>query len=142
MNEEKSKNKPGPQTGHTVEITKPAIVIGRNKTPVPMDEVEMLASVGCNDAEIAKYFGVKDDTLRRHFADYLINGRHKLKLSLRQAQLRTALEGNVTMLIWLGKQILQQTESGASNDEVRPLPWSDDVDEVEVIDVEHEDADE
>jgi len=80
-------NKPGPQTGHWAEITKMGIVIGRNKIAVPPDEVEHQASLGCTDREIAAYFGVKEDTLRRHFADYLVKGRHNLKTSLPQAQL-------------------------------------------------------
>lgn len=125
-------NKPGPKTGHTVDIIKQGIVVGRNKIPVPPDEVEHLASLGCSDTEIAKYFGVTDHSLRRHFAVNLIKGRHNLKLTLRQAQIRVALEGNPTMLIWLGRNMLQQSEAGIANDEVRPLPWTDDIDEVSV----------
>ena len=101
------------------------IIIGRNKTVVPPEEVEDLASLGCTDRDIANWFGVKEDTLRRHFADYLIKGRHNLKTSLRQAQLRVALDGNPTMLIWLGKNILAQQESGLANPDNRALPWSD-----------------
>lgn len=132
-------NKPGPQTGHWAEIVKMGIVIGRNKTAVPPDEVEHQASLGCTDAEIAKYFGVKDDTLRRHFAEYLIKGRHNLKTSLRQAQLRVALEGNPTMLIWLGKNVLNQNDNGTASDDRRPLPWSDTIDDL-VVDDEDIDA--
>lgn len=133
MNEESKDNtynKPGPKTGHTVEITKTAIVVGRNKVPVCPDEVETLASVGCTDRDIARHFGVKEDTLRRSFADYLAKGRHQLQLRLRQKQLQVALEGNVVMLIFLGKVYLQQNENGMSSDEVRALPWTDDIDEV------------
>jgi hypothetical protein len=133
MNEESHDNhlraKPGPKSGHTVDFIKQGIVVGRNKVPVPPDEVEHLASLGCSDAEIARYFGVTDHSLRRHFAVNLVKGRHNLKLSLRQAQLRVALEGNPTMLIWLGRNLLQQNEAGTTSEEVRPLPWSDDIDE-------------
>lgn len=114
------------------------IVVGRNKIVVPPEEVEHFASLGCTDREIAQYFGVKEDTLRYNFADYLTKGRHTLKVTLRQAQLRTALEGNATLLIWLGKNILQQSDTGITNDDVRPLPWSDDIDE-EVLDDAEED---
>lgn len=138
MNDESEKpdippqrNKPGPQTGHWVDIVKPAIVIGRDKTPVPPDEVEHMASLGCPDREIATYFAVKEDTLRRHFADYLVKGRQRLKTSLRQAQIRIALEGNAVMLIWLGKNILQQNDYGTASADHAPLPWSDDVDTVD-----------
>jgi len=139
---DKPYNKPGPQTGHWTEIVKMGIVIGRNKTAVPPDEVEMMASLGCTDREIAAYFGVKEDTLRRHFADYLIKGRHQLKTTLRQAQLRVALEGNPTMLIWLGKNVLNQNDAGTTNDDRRPLPWTDDMDEDTLEDEQEEqDAD-
>jgi len=143
MNEEsndKPHGKPGPQTGHTVEITKLAKVIGRNKIPVCFDEVEHLASLGCTDRDIANYFGVKEDTLRRGFAENLQIGRHKLKISLRQAQLRVALEGSVPMLVWLGRNMLAQNETGTTSDDKRPLPWTDDMDE-DTIDDEQEEQD-
>lgn len=125
---DKPYNKPGPQTGHWAEIVKMGIVIGRNKIAVPPDEVEHQASLGCTDREIATYFGVKEDTLRRHFADYLIKGRHNLKTTLRQAQLRAAIENlNPALLIWLGKNILQQNDNGTASDDKRPLPWSDEM---------------
>jgi hypothetical protein len=118
--------KPGPQTGHWAEVIKMGIVIGRNKIAVPPDEVEHQASLGCTDRDIATYFGVKEDTLRRHFAEYLIKGRHNLKTSLRQAQLRAALENlNPALLIFLGKNLLGQGDSGIQTDENRALPWND-----------------
>lgn len=144
MSEETSK-RPGPQTGHTVEIVKTAIVVGRDKTPVPPDEVEHMASLGCPDREIATYFGVKEDTLRRHFAAFLTKGRQQLKTSLRQAQIRLALEGNAVMLIWLGKNLLQQNDAGTTSEEARPLPWTDEIDDVvsseDDLELENEDAD-
>jgi hypothetical protein len=33
-----------------------------------------------------------------------------MKIRLRRAQLRLAIDGNVTMLIWLGKQYLGQSD--------------------------------
>jgi hypothetical protein len=124
-----NKSKPGPKGGAWGEVIKRGIMIGRNAVVVPPDEVEHLAQLGCTDAEIARYFGVKEDTLRRHFETELAHGRHNLKTTLRQAQLRVALEGNPTMLIWLGKNLLSQNESGQGSDEKRPLPWSDNMDD-------------
>lgn len=112
----------GPQY---TEITKLAMIVGRNQIPVPPDEVELMASIGCTDREIAEHFGIKDDTLRRNFADFLIKGRSELKQRLRQAQLRVAFEGNPTMLIWLGRNILAQTETPAST-QAEVLPFTDD----------------
>jgi hypothetical protein len=113
----------GPQY---TEITKTAIIVGRNNIPVPMDEVETMAQIGCTDREIAEHFGIKEDTLRRNFADYLIKGRSMLKQRLRQAQLRVAFEGNPTMLIWLGRNILGQNENIFANDDNKILPFTDD----------------
>ena len=133
MNEEsndKPYNKPGP-TGEPkwAEKLVKGIVVGRNKIIVPPEEVEHLASLGVSDREIAAYFDVHENTLRYNFKEYLTKGRHNLKITLRQAQLRVALEGNPTLLIWLGKNILNQNDSGTTSDDKRPLPWTDDMDD-------------
>ena len=129
-NTPKPYNKPGPngEPKWGEKIIK-GIVVGRNKIVVPPEEVEHFASLGCTDREIARYFDVTESTLRYNFSDYLVKGRHHLKTTLRQAQLRFALEGNATLLIWLGKNILQQNDAGTTSDEVRALPWTDDMDD-------------
>jgi len=121
----------GPQY---TEIIKPAIIVGRNNIPVPPDEVELMAKIGCTDSEIADHFNIKDDTLRRNFADNITKGRSELKQRLRKAQLKVAFEGNPTMLIWLGKNILGQQESpqGASKG---VLPFTDDEDNKFIEDI-------
>jgi hypothetical protein len=110
------------------------IVVGRNKIVVPPDEIEHLASLGCTDREIAQYFDISESTLRYQLSSFLIKGRHQLRTTLRQAQLRVALEGNPTMLIWLGKNVLSQNDAGTTSDDRRPLPWSDDMSD-EVVDI-------
>jgi len=129
--------KPGP-SGEPKwgEKTIRGIVVGRNKTIVPPEEVEHFASLGCTDREIANYFGITESTLRYNFSDYLTKGRHALKTTLRQAQLKVALEGNPTMLIWLGKNILQQNDNGTTSDDARPLPWTDEMDDDVVEEIE------
>ena len=117
-----SQGKAGPDY---TEITKLAIIVGRNQIPVPPDEVELMAKIGSTDREIAEHFGITDSTLRYNFTDYLIKGRSELKQRLRQAQLRVAFEGNPTLLIWLGKQILGQTETPLQAGK-EPLPFQDD----------------
>ena len=119
-------------------ITKPAMLVGRNNTPVPPDEVELMASIGCTDREIAEYFGINDDTLRYNLKDFLINGRQQLKNSLRRAQLRVALDGSAALLIWLGKNILGQQESPTNTDDNKPLPWTDDEREEVISELETE----
>lgn len=110
------------------EVTKRGLVVGRGKTQrvVPPDEVYKLAAMGCPDREIAEWFDVSESTLRYNFSSYLTKARAHLKQRLRQAQLRTAFEGNPTMLVWLGKNILGQTDNPINTEDNKPLPWSDD----------------
>jgi hypothetical protein len=98
---------------------------GRNKRVVVPKDVYELAAIGCNDREIARWFDMDENTLRYNFKDILDKGREDLKASLRRAQLRLALSGNATMLIWLGKQILSQQETPINSDTNTPLPWSE-----------------
>lgn len=144
MNEESNdKSKPGPKgIPKWGTITKEGIIVGRQGIIVPPDEIEHLASLGCTDREIADYFKISESTLRYNFSDYLLKGRYQLRNSLRQAQLRLAIEQlNPTMLIWLGKNILQQNDAGTTSDAKRPLPWTDDIDDDVVENEDQEDAD-
>lgn len=108
------------------EVTKKGLIIGRapKQRVVPPDEVYKLATMGCPDREIAEWFDVSEATLRYNFSSYLTKARAQLKQRLRQAQLRVAFEGNPTMLIWLGKQVLQQSDQPFNSDDDKPLPWS------------------
>ena len=127
VEEQSKQNKPGPK-GEAVwgTVTKKGIVVGRQKIIVPPDEIEHLASLGCTDKEIADYFQVNENTLRYNFSVYLTKGRHQLRTTLRQAQLRHALNGSAALLIWLGKNILGQTDNGLAGDSTKVLPWTDD----------------
>ena len=44
---------------------------------------------------------------------------------LRNAQIKLALGGNAVMLIWLGKQMLGQTDNPNNADTDKVLPWTD-----------------
>jgi hypothetical protein len=120
--------KPGPNGEHKwAEKVVRGIVVGRNKIVIPPEEVEHLASLGCSDRDIATYFDVHENTLRYNFKEFLTKGRHQLKITLRQAQLRAAIENlNPTLLIWLGKNLLNQNENGQDAADNRALPWNDD----------------
>jgi hypothetical protein len=106
--------------------TTPGVCVGRNNTVVPPEEVIKLASIGCKDMEIADWFGISNDTLRYNFAVELLKGRESLKQSLRRSQIKLALSGNAVMLIWLGKNILGQSDNPLNADDRQPLPWTDD----------------
>jgi hypothetical protein len=92
---------------------------------VPPQEVEDLAAIGCNNKEISAWFGIDDSTLSYNFKQELEKGRANLKQSLRRAQLKLALTGNAVMLIWLGKNILGQTDSPQTT-AAEVLPFTDD----------------
>jgi len=117
--------KTGPKPKELVEGTILGLAVGRDKKVIPPEQVQDLASIGCTDRDVANFFGVDENTLRYNFSDYLIKGREELKVSLRRAQLKLALGGNATMLIWLGKNILGQTDNPINSDANTPLPWSD-----------------
>jgi hypothetical protein len=119
-------SKTGPKPKELVEATYLGIPVGRDKKVIDPDEVEKLAAIGCKDSEIADWFGIKQDTLRYNFADQLTKGREGLKQSLRRAQLNLALNGNAVMLIWLGKNILGQSDNPQDSDSNSPLPWTAD----------------
>jgi len=102
-------------------------VVGRDKTIVPAEEVYKLAQIGCKNQEIADWFGIDENTLSYNFSEDIAKGREHLKQSLRRAQLKLALSGNATMLIWLGKNILMQQENPTNSDGGGPLPWPEDM---------------
>jgi len=73
-------------------------------------QIEKLASFGLNNIEIGEVVGYDDSTLKRNFEKFLIKGRAVLKQKLKRKQIQVALTGNVSMLIWLGKQYLEQKD--------------------------------
>lgn len=82
------------------------------RPPLEIDEklVEGLARIHCTYEEIASVVGCSTDTLARRFADLIEQGRQQGKTSLRRKQYEVAMSGDRAMLIWLGKQLLGQSE--------------------------------
>lgn len=89
---------------------------GRPKLDIDGHQVQALASFHCTDKEIASFFDCHPDTLRSRFSAFLDKGREEGKRRLRKMQWEAAEKGNVVMLIWLGKQYLNQKESPENND--------------------------
>ena len=97
------------------------------RPPALVDEgvLMRLARINCTYAEMAAVLQVSVDTLERRFAAFIEEHRANGKSSLRRAQWSAALgvkdeKGNVvrapnpTMLIWLGKQELDQKDKSTS----------------------------
>ncbi len=122
-----NKNKPqrGPYPKQLVEKTVLGLPVGRgnNANVVPPEEVEKLASIGCTDREIAVFFSVKEDTLRRNFAENLTKGREYTKTRLRMNMFRAADNLNPAILIFLAKNLLGMSDSPIDAEANAPLPW-------------------
>lgn len=83
---------------------------GRPKIIIDGGEVQKLAGYGLSNCEIADFFGVDEGTIRKGFSEILSKGRANLRMRLRMKQLEIAMRGNVTMLIFLGKNMLNQSD--------------------------------
>lgn len=80
-----------------------------------IETIEKLAQLGCTQPEVAHFLGVSHGTLetrlqREDFRAAWDRGQAHLKISLRRSQVKLADVGNPTMLIWLGKQLLGQSD--------------------------------
>ena len=87
------------------------------KYDIDKSKVEQLSSFGCTNREIASFFGCSESLLKKSYSSFLEKGRQKGKIRLRQLQWKVAEQGNVSMLFWLGKQILEQSESPSLADD-------------------------
>ena len=99
-------------------------VIGRAKTVIPEEQVLELAKLHCTSKEMSEFFEVPLSTFTDNFRDIITKGRLETKQRLRAAQLKLALNGDRTMLIWLGKNILGQAETNINTDSSQVLPWN------------------
>lgn len=83
-----------------------------------LDTVRELASEGATIAEIALAVGCADSTMRasKIAMSAFHDGQNDMRLSLRHWQFLQAKSGNTQMLIWLGKNVLGQTDSVKEND--------------------------
>ena len=89
-------------------------------------EIEIFAKYFCPMTDMAKYFGVSEAVIRKHFTQTVIQTQTKVKQRIRQKQVSMALAGDKTLLIWLGKNYLDQSDNGVKNDDAKqPLPWDD-----------------
>jgi hypothetical protein len=86
---------------------------GRPPVEIPLDRVELLCEMGFTQADLGRYFGVTERTIRNRrkqerFREAMERGEALMCIALRRKQLELALKGDRTMLIWLGKQRLGQ----------------------------------
>jgi len=98
---------------------------GRPAIRLDTEIIENMAAIHCTNREIAEVLGVSVDTLQRNFPSFLQKGRARGKAKLRRMQWQAAENGNSTMLVWLGKNILQQTDQPLDTEDNQPLPFVD-----------------
>ena len=95
----------------------------QTKYNIKGEEVQKLSKFGMTNVEIADFFGCDESLIRKSYSEYLTKGRAEMKLRLRQLQWKSAEKGNAVMLIWLGKQMLGQSDIPVGEDS-QPLEWS------------------
>ena len=85
--------------------------MARPRKDIDPEQVAKMAAIGCSYAEIAAVMKCDPSTLTRRFAQVIKDGHEKLNASLRRSQYDVGVnKKNATMLIWLGKQYLGQTD--------------------------------
>ena len=101
---------------------------GRPRAKIDLELLEKLSVIHCSRQEMADLLGIHRTTLIKN-ADYaaiIARGMAEGKKSLRRKQLEIAMGGNPTMLIWLGKNMLGQSDQPITESEEKILPWTDD----------------
>ena len=91
---------------------------GRPKKVIDWQKLEFGCQIQATKEEICRWLNVSEQTLEKcirvQYGEGFLTIHKKLSvdgiISLRRMQFKKAQEGNITMLIWLGKQYLGQSE--------------------------------
>ena len=91
---------------------------GRKKIIIDWNKVDRSLIAGANGVQVASMLGISFDTLSRRcneeknadFAEYLRQKRQEGNEKLLSAQYNLAMKGDRGMLIWLGKNRLDQSD--------------------------------
>src|ERR1051326_3095048 len=103
-----------------VKSVTPEEVMGRPVIQIDEGKLEGMVIYGATCAECAEIMGISVDTItrfieRKHgitYAEWSKQKKGQIKFRLRQKQIDLALNGSIPMLIWLGKQLLDQKDEG------------------------------
>ncbi len=99
---------------------------GAKKKEVLWETFNDLCELHCTKKEISSFLQMDEDTLSERIKEeygitFSVLYKQKSKsgnVSLRRAQKRLALDGNATMLIWLGKNHLGQSDQQQDNQDL------------------------
>lgn len=108
---------------------------GRPRKIIPKDEFEKLCGLQCTLEEMCCFFNCDENTLEswckrtyhKGFSEIFRRKRGSGRVSLRRKQYQVAMSGNPTMLIWLGRNWLDQTDKQGENSETATLDKLDSI---------------
>lgn len=91
---------------------------GRPEKEIDYKTLDSLCKIQCTGEECASFLDMDYDTLNNAlkrdgfggFSDYFSKKAPGGRISLRRRQFKEAMDGNSTMLVWLGKNWLGQTD--------------------------------
>lgn len=97
--------------------------MSRPSKEIDWNKVDRYLQAQCDGTGIAALLGIHPDTLylrcqaekKMGFSEYSALKRGEGKELLRAKQFAVAMEGDKTMLVWLGKQYLNQKDKSESN---------------------------
>ncbi len=89
--------------------------MGRPLKKIDREQVLELARINCTMDEMAAVLKCSKDTLERRFAATIKEGREEGKSSLKRLMWEAAKQGNITMMIFLSKQLLGYSDKVESN---------------------------
>jgi len=95
--------------------------MARKKIHIDWADVDMLLQAGCTGVEVAATIGIHPNTLYERcekennlgFSEYSATKRASGDRLLKMKQFEIAMSGDKTMLVWLGKQRLGQSDKNA-----------------------------
>jgi hypothetical protein len=101
--------------------------VSRKAYKLDTEIIARLATIMCSYEEIAMVVDTTVDNLKKRYSDIIEKGRADGKKGLRRAQYEKAVvEKDTRMLIFLGKQYLDQKDQPTDTQSTEPLPWSED----------------
>ena len=114
-----------PQRKYEDKIVK-GIAIGRgdNRQVIELEQVKRLAMLHCSYNDMAKFFGVKENTFINNFRFEVERAREVTKHRLMEAMLENAIQKhNPAIQIFLAKNWLGLVNDPVAQEGVTPLPW-------------------
>lgn len=93
--------------------------MSRQKLDFDEKTIAKLALDGASNRDIAALLGCDESTIRDRFPALLHKKRAERRMEIRKAQFKSMKDGNSTMLVWLGKQELNQTDKIETKNETK-----------------------